>query len=380
MSANFVVAILASPNDPHRHALEEELQRRTKSLARAGESIAFVDPDNITSLKEASPDRAVAAVLCSGEFSKKATKIVADWQDARIPIFPVVEDLKRFPQLAPESLRGANGFEWRRDEDVGELAGLLLEALGLQRGRRKLFISYARMDSAAMADQLRSAFVGRWYTVFHDTVSIRPGRDFQEELKHELADSDVILLLNSPSIATRPYVQEEIAFANEAGVNGVQLIWPNVQPRRDALFTRVDLAKEDYLRAGRLTPIGIAEVLRSVAEARTAMQEARETQLFRLVEAYANSKKWRAVVHPGRFIQLRGPGKKSLTLPFILGAPTSMELQGPCAAIERGVAAQIAYDRLGLSQRHRKHLDFLAERLPITFLDYRTALKWRIIA
>ena len=110
------------------------------------------------------------------------------------------------------------------------------QSLGLQRSKRKIFISYARMDSSAVAHQLREAFTARWYSVFMDTISIRPGAVFQEELLQELADSDAVGLLNSPNVKHRPYVQQEIAFADQAGVSGIQVVWPKVQRMREGAF------------------------------------------------------------------------------------------------------------------------------------------------
>src|SRR5262249_39955669 len=157
-------------------------------------------------------------------------------------------------------------------------AGLLLETLGLQRSKRKIFISYARQDSAEIAQQLHDAFIARWYRVFLDTVAIRPGATFQEELLQELSDSDVMVLLNSPSVPNRPYVQEEIRFADQANVGGLEVVWPRVRRRRDTgFFMPLDLgaAESEWTTAGatpgtlRLSTKGITQIVRNVANLRT---------------------------------------------------------------------------------------------------------------
>src|SRR5262249_24796727 len=149
------------------------------------------------------------------------------------------------------------------------------------RSKRKIFISYARRDAAEVARQLRDAFTARWYSVFLDTVSIRPGAVFQEQLMQELADSDVVVLLNSPSVKDRRYVQDEIAFAYRAGIGGVQVVWPSVQqlerrPLRDAHLSPVRLAEWNAEIKGntvkRLTPAGIVRIVRRVAIMRTRVQ------------------------------------------------------------------------------------------------------------
>src|SRR5262249_25690709 len=99
------------------------------------------------------------------------------------------------------------------------------------------------------------AFMERWYSVFLDTISIRPGAVFQEDLMQELADSDVVVLLNSPTIKDRPYVQKEIAFADQAGVGGVQVVWPDEKPLREGAYfspVRLDADRgEDHVQARR---------------------------------------------------------------------------------------------------------------------------------
>ena len=116
----------------------------------------------------------------------------------------------------------------------------MLELLGLQRSKRKIFISYARMDASRVAQQLREAFTARWYSVFLDTISICPGAVFQEELLQELADSDGVELPNSPNVKNRPYVQQEIAFADQAGVSGVQVVWPKLERMREGAVLYAD--------------------------------------------------------------------------------------------------------------------------------------------
>ena len=217
-------------------------------------------------------------------------------------VFPVVADLADFTQEIPPLLHDYNGFRMERDESAAELAGLVMEALGLQRGRRKIFLSYARMDSATVARQLREALGQRWYSVFLDTVSIRPGRLFQTELKEQLADSDVLLLLDSPHARNRRFVLDEIAFALQAGLGQIQLLWPGQPQLQRGGFSRVvplDIndfdAETQMLRPGKL-----AEVLLAIAEERTSLQRQREAEITRAIEEYANRHGFTVRRHPGR--------------------------------------------------------------------------------
>jgi hypothetical protein len=382
MLAIFAVVIIAPEGDPRPDRLRNELRKRTKSLRDARESLEFFDASTLIRLDSNTP--AVCVVFCSAAFGPDETAAVKECQKKKLQIFPVVKDLKELSALAPDEVKPFNGFELRSNKEIPELAGLVLEGLGLQRGRRKIFISYARMDSAAIAQQLREAFTRRWYTVFHDVVSIRPGRTFQEELLQELADADVMLLLNSPNVGMRPYVQKEITFASQAGLGIVQAVWPDVTPRNDLFApTIVRLDQRGRLHKGsRRVPLlsntGVNDILHAVAEERTKIQVHREDELRELISAYARSKNWKALSHLGRYVTLSSAGL-AIRLDIALGVPTSMELERAWRDGAEHDPKRIVYNRMGLTNAMSDHLAFLSKRLPIELLDVEEAASWRVI-
>ena len=307
-------------------------------------------------------------------------------RDGGMPIIPVVKDLATFTQVAPKEVGKFNGFQLSDAQDVAELAGLTLEFLGLQRAKRKIFISYARLDGSAMAQQLRDAFTARWYSVFLDTVSIRPGEVFQENLKQELADSDVVVLLNSPATPGRPYVEEEVTFATQARVGGVQVVWPGHDRLREgALFMPVFLENKDIAcedDGGKsLTPGALLEVLRRVAELRTALQQQLEEQLLRTIEVYADSKGFEAVSYLGRHIELRQrQGDKRVRLDVALGVPTSRDLERSFMLGDpRPPKGRLVYTRIGITDQQSAHLNFFGAELNLHLLDPKETLQWTVL-
>jgi hypothetical protein len=111
----------------------------------------------------------------------------------------MVPKLAQFNDFVFDELRGINGMELKADDpQLERLAGVLLEGLGLVRKSRRLFISYKRSETQGVAIQLYEALDHGGFGVFLDTLSIRPGEPFQEVLWHRLADTDVIVLLDSP--------------------------------------------------------------------------------------------------------------------------------------------------------------------------------------
>jgi len=382
MSA-FAVVLIGQPNEPASARIESGLIARTNALQRAGEQFQVLQHIQLGDLM---PDaRTAAVVLCRGrDITPAETTAIEACQKSKYPIFPVVRDLKSFVTLAPELVADLNGYELADGQDTGEFVGLVLEALGLQRAKRKVFISYARVDSSEIAWQLREAFTKNWYSVFLDTISIRPGAEFQNELLQELADSDVMVLLNSPSVAGRPYVQKEIAFADQAGVGGVQLTWPgDVEPLREGSFfqpIKLDdrLAELHNGRPTILTDTGVTEIVRTVAGLRTALQEQREARMVRPIEAYAQGKSWQALFHPGRYIELRGGSGKPIRLDLALGAPTSRDLERVVANAATA-PGRLVYDPLGITNEAAKHLEFLRGRLGLEYLDPKDTLRWTVI-
>ena len=376
MSDPFLVAIIAGAGDARADQLADELRARTAALGPDHLVIAR----DVATIAGLPADMAAAAVMFADGQETAAMAALADACLARkMAVFPVVDDLTRFDALVPLAWRPYNGFEMRFDRDLPELAGLVLEALGLQRGRRKIFISYARADAAAMARQLREAFAARWYTVFLDTISIRPGRAFQAELMQELTDSDVFLLLNSPSVGTRIYVQKEIASTLQAGLGGVQLVWPGEAPRRDAIFTTLDLGTSGRLAKDfTLTDTGLNDVLHAVAAERTAVQQQREHEVLRAVQAYAAGHNHSVVAHLGRYMELVGP-RGTVRLDVALGLPTSMELATAWISAGNQTPKYVVYDPVGITDRFADHLAFLGTRFPLQLLNMRDSLNWRVL-
>jgi hypothetical protein len=365
--------------------LRNKLNVRTRdALAASRETLSFIDQDSTEALDANVPS--VAAVFCRKNMSTPEINAIKACRIAGIPIIPVVKDLTTFTQVAPEEVGKFNGFQLADQQDSGELAGLILELLGLQRAKRKIFISYARLDGSAMAQQLRDAFTARWYSVFLDTVSIRPGEVFQENLKQELADSDVVVLLNSPATPGRPYVEEEVTFATQARVGGVQVVWPDERRLREAaLFMPIFLEKEDIATDGAggksLTPDAVLKVLRCVADLRTALQQQREDNLVKTIEAYANGNHFDAVPYLGRHIELRQRGgDKRVRLDVALGVPTSHDVERSfTGGSPHPPNGRLVYSRVGITNKQSAHLDFFGDKLKLDLLDPKETLQWSVL-
>jgi hypothetical protein len=66
----------------------------------------------------------------------------------------------------------------------------------------------------------------RTWGVFLDTHSITRGVNFQDNPWDQMANADLLLLLDSPGVVSSYYVQQELARAHDLGMGVLQLIWP----------------------------------------------------------------------------------------------------------------------------------------------------------
>ena len=89
------------------------------------------------------------------------------------------------------------------------------------------------------------------YDVFLDTHrTIKPGEPFQEVLWHRLADTDVVVLLDTPDFLGTRWTEEELARANNSNLQILQVLWPDQKEVSSAAFSTFHpLKHEDFLSA-----------------------------------------------------------------------------------------------------------------------------------
>jgi hypothetical protein len=180
-----------------------------------------------------------------------------------LPVIPVVDDLRKFQQVVPPALRGANGIEvGAAGPNLEGLAAALLECLGLLRRQRRIFISYRRDEAADAALQLHEELGARGFDVFLDTYDVRPGEDFQAVLWHRLCDCDVMVMLDTPGYFESRWTAAEIgrALAKKIAVLGV--VWPGHKAARpNQLREPIILRHADFRRrGGHLTPQAVERI------------------------------------------------------------------------------------------------------------------------
>lgn len=305
-------------------------------------------------------------------------KLLTDMQT----IIPVVNDLTLFSQLVPETLKHINGFQFN---DIESLISLLLENFNLLRNTRKLFISYKRDESSTVAIQLYEQFEKCGFDVFLDTHSIRPGEPFQDELWHRMADSDIIVLLNTPGFINSQWTKEELAQANSMGIGIYQLIWPNHDVEREALLSLIYKLQTESFKSDKFELLNnniMNRITSDVESLRARSLASRRNSLTvefeRLVKKHAKT----AFIQPEKYITLIKDSEKIIFIPTI-GVPESYNYNQFHHIIdnikdEKIKSIYLLYDHLNIREKWLKHLNWLDNYLPLKSLKIMEAEDWLI--
>ena len=190
---------------------------------------------------------AFAAVYFGGE-EHLDREAVLELIGASTPIIPLIVSGANFASAIPSVLHAANGL-CRREDDIGmsEVAAAMLECVGLLREQRRVFVSYRRTESRTAALQIHDVLSARGFDVFLDTHDIRPGDPFQDVLWHRLVDSDVLVMLDTPSYFDSRWTRQEISRARAKDIQILRVIWPGHSPNK-----LTDLSETLYLEAAHL--------------------------------------------------------------------------------------------------------------------------------
>lgn len=295
-------------------------------------------------------------------------------------VLPVVADLNEFVKSIPESLKNINGFELPSFNEVEKLVACILEGLSLLRLSRRLFISYKRDESTDVAIQLFEQLEKNGFDVFLDTHSIKPGEPFQEELWHRMADTDVVVLLNTPGFLKSYWTTEELAKANSMSIGILQLIWPNHKLEREAeLSIPYQLIDSDF-KESKLKTETIKLVVARIESLRArSLASRRDNIITEFISSARN--KIKTDLQPEKFIIVTSSnGKEHIVIPTV-GVPqafTYNQFEELVSRIKSNAAVDIylLYDHRNIREKWLKHLNWLDSYLPIKSIKIVDVDQW----
>lgn len=365
--SHYELAILGSPTEAERAALVRAIATLVGDFGmEIGRELILHDGASVAGRN---PRAAFVATYFGGVPAsdvEAARMLVA--QSA--PVIPTVGPTQEFGACIPDFLQSANGLRRRGDDEaMSELAAALLECIGLLRQQRRVFVSYRRTEARAAALQLHDLLSARGFDVFLDTHDIRPGDPFQEVLWHRLVDSDVMVMLDTPTYFESRWTRQEIGRARAKEIHVLRVIWPGLEPNR-----MTDLAETVYLNAGELTgpdgPIvdtAADAILLRVEDLRSRSIAARFMSITGKLRA--DIVKIGAEVEgigAHRAVAVRLLDKRKVWAYPIVGIPTAEILNDVVEKARRAEQQGIpvlVYDHIGIRQAWTAHLKWLDEQI-----------------
>lgn len=382
----YQIAIFVNGGQELADALKRTVLLRVRELGCESEFISFLDESTITSRDLKAP--LVAAYISTVESPARNQQIAALLAEG-VLVIPAVPDLKRYSAFVFEELQVINGLELREDDpSLERLCSVLLEGLSLLRRTRRLFISYRRAETHRIAIQLYELLDARGFDVFLDTHSIRPGEPFQEILWQRLADTDVIVLLDSPGFLKSRWTEEELARANSTSIQILQLTWPSSTVDAVAAFSRImPLQLVDFsggVTVGKdavLSDMILNEITVEVEALRARALAARYSYLVQEFCAEAASLGFPVVLQPQRFITAQPKPDVFVAAVPTIGVPDAVQYQEIEDEISKHVhdKAQIIllYDERGLRDKWIKHLEWLdRSKLRVRSMQVAQSAAW----
>lgn len=154
-------------------------------------------------------------------------------------VLPIVADVKQFGDFIPEALGIINAFVLKDEKGIHKLKNRILSWFGLLDNTRKIFISYKRSDTTALAHQLFDSLIKKGYIPFLDSYSLETGVNFQEYLMNEISDADMFVMLNSSDYDQSEYTKAELVAASRLGIGILQVVFPESKTFEEARISSI---------------------------------------------------------------------------------------------------------------------------------------------
>ncbi len=303
-------------------------------------------------------------------------------------VLPIVQgSLKDFNQCVPNIISTYNGLavsEKDKDVKVEKIANNILEAFSLLRKNRRVFISYKRDESTSIAIQLFEALERNGFDVFLDTHSIRPSEPFQDELWHRMADSDVVVLLNTSNFLGSMWTTQELAMANKLLLGMIVISWPDhsIEDHRDAeISLPMQLKANDFNNKGKQLDDNVVDIIiGNVESIRARTLAARRDNLISNFMKMAKYEGYKPQLDSYKIISMTKSNEEIVLVPAV-GIPNSLNYESSSIFIEeirkeKYKHVYILFDETCIRDYWLKHLKWLDSSLAVETLSILRVQKW----
>ena len=318
-----------------------------------------------------------------GDKDKAAVEMLMGNADA---IYPISFTDGKFEEEIPRTMKAING-KCYTDEELDYIVNVAFEELRLLRKTRRVFVSYKRSDSVAVANQLYDLLSRHQFDVFLDSYSIRGSADFQAELHHRITDSDVLIQLNSANFMDSKWCKEEITEANARRVGVLQINWPRVvSGDENQLSAVVSLSDVDFRRkywksnTSTLRTNKLEEIASKVEEIRARNIAARQDNLAGEFVKEGARQGRTIIKEPTFLVEQKESGDFWYYIPAI-GVPKSEDCHESEEMLKRWNGelpkqVYLIYDDLSILPRWINHLEWLNQYLKVKTIPQKEFVSW----
>lgn len=300
-------------------------------------------------------------------------------------IYPLFFKEGAFQQEVPECIHQMNGHQYQSAE-VDKYVNCALETLRLLRKTRKVFVSYRRTDSAAVANQLFDVLTKRNFDVFLDTYVIRGADNFQEELFHRMSDCDVLVQINTKDFKNSDWCQKEVEMANMKQIGLVEVVWPNSSLERwlelcDPVYLKAtDFRRGSFKNSSSLLKKEMLDTIaRKVESVRARNLAARQDNIRGEFLKEAQKVGKNIVQELYYLIENLANGRQRLFLPAV-GVPSAFEyyesLEFRKLLRNDNLEIYLLYDELRIRAQWIHHLDWLDDSLEVKSIKKKDFVSW----
>jgi hypothetical protein len=134
-------------------------------------------------------------------------------EDQNRKILPVYKSGAHPEKYLSPNLSMLNAFFW--EQTIAESTTVVLSAAQVTSDSHRLFISYRRLETQPLAEQLFSELNRHGFDVFLDRFSVPAAAQFQRHLHYELAEKSMVLLLESDRFGESKWTVEEICYCKQ---------------------------------------------------------------------------------------------------------------------------------------------------------------------
>lgn len=374
MAFLYELAVLGSPSDDQLSKLELVVSETIQHFGlRLGDEVNWlVCPSSFTPEQQ----RSSAAVFFGGVDAPTAN--LSYLLRNSIPVLPVVPHLTQVAANIPKLLGPFNCLAYN-DGGAQRVATALLECVGLLSRQRRVFVSYRRNEARQAALQLFDALSARMFDVFLDTHGIAPAEDFQAMLWHRLCDSDVLVMLDTPTYFESRWTSAEFGRALAKGISILRVGWPDSTPSaRTETASRAELLPEEVdIDTGRLTDEAVSRICLQLEAVRSQSQAVRNLNLVsnlrHAVERIGGSVSG-VGMHNAVYVRLAD--EREVVVYPTLGVPSSTTLHDATTHTPESLVA-VLYDPVGLHPNWLHHLEWLGQHISTARWVKSTEAAWQ---